>query len=61
MSDPQEVEEASQLMFEKFPQIARYAPAELEEIVLFRATPEIISVLDYRKGFGHTDLVKVGG
>jgi nitroimidazol reductase NimA-like FMN-containing flavoprotein (pyridoxamine 5'-phosphate oxidase superfamily) len=61
VSDPREVEEASQLMFEKFPQIARYAPAELEDIVLFRVTPEIISVLDYRKGFGHTDLVKVGG
>jgi nitroimidazol reductase NimA-like FMN-containing flavoprotein (pyridoxamine 5'-phosphate oxidase superfamily) len=61
VSDPREVEEASQLMFEKFPQIARYAPAELEDIVLFRVTPEIISVLDYRKGFGHTDLVKVSG
>jgi nitroimidazol reductase NimA-like FMN-containing flavoprotein (pyridoxamine 5'-phosphate oxidase superfamily) len=61
VTDPQEVEQVSQLMFEKFPQIAGYAPAELEEIVLFRVTPEIISVLDYRKGFGHTDLVKVAG
>ena len=61
VTGPQEMGEVSQLMFEKFPQIARYAPAELEEIVLFRVTPEIISVLDYRKGFGHTDLVKVGG
>ena len=59
VTDAQELGEASQLMFEKFPQIARYAPAELEEIVLFRVTPEIVSVLDYRKRFGHTDLVKV--
>jgi len=59
ITNPQEVAQASQLMFEKFPQIARYAPAELEDIVLFRVTPEVISVLDYRKGFGHTDLVKV--
>ena len=57
--DPQEVDQASQLMFERFPQIARYAPAELEDIVLFRVTPKVISVLDYRKGFGHTDLVKL--
>jgi len=28
-------------------------------LVVFRITPEIISVLDYRKGFGHTDLVRV--
>ena len=60
MSPKQEVEKVSELMFEKFPQIAGYAPAELEEIVLFRVTPELISLLDYRKGFGHTDLVKVG-
>src|ERR1700740_2176203 len=39
VTDPQEVGQASQLMFEKFPQIARYAPAELEDIVLFRVTP----------------------
>jgi nitroimidazol reductase NimA-like FMN-containing flavoprotein (pyridoxamine 5'-phosphate oxidase superfamily) len=59
VADPQELDEASQQMFEKFPQIARYAPAELEDIVLFRVTPEVISVLDYRKGFGHSDLVKL--
>lgn len=27
--------------------------------MLFRVTPRVISVLDYRKGFGHTDLIKV--
>lgn len=59
VTDPQELNEASELIFEKFPQIARYAPAELEDIVLFRVTPEVISVLDYRKGFGHSDLVKL--
>ena len=59
VTDPQEVNQASQLMFQRFPQIARYAPAELEDIVLFRVNPEVISVLDYRKGFGHSDLVKL--
>ena len=28
-----------------------------DEVRLFRVTPEVISVLDYSKGFGHTDLV----
>jgi nitroimidazol reductase NimA-like FMN-containing flavoprotein (pyridoxamine 5'-phosphate oxidase superfamily) len=59
VTDSQEMDEVSELMFQKFPQISPYAPTELEGIVLFRVTPEIISVLDYRKGFGHTDLVKV--
>ena len=26
---------------------------------LLRITPEVISLLDYSKGFGHTDLLKV--
>ena len=28
-----------------------------DEVRLFRVTPEVISVLDYSKGFAHTDLV----
>ena len=28
-----------------------------DEVRLFRVTPVVISVLDYTKGFGHTDLV----
>ena len=28
-----------------------------DEIRLFRVTPTVISVLDYAKGFGHTDLI----
>ena len=59
VADPQEMDRVGQLMFQKFPQIARYVPTNMEQLVLFRITPEIISVLDYRKGFGHTDLVNV--
>jgi hypothetical protein len=28
-----------------------------DEVRIFRVTPKVISVLDYTKGFGHTDLV----
>lgn len=28
-----------------------------DEVRLFRLTPSVISVLDYSKGFGHTDLI----
>jgi hypothetical protein len=28
-----------------------------EDVKIFRVTPIVISVLDYSKGFGHTDLV----
>jgi hypothetical protein len=28
-----------------------------DDVRIFKVTPTIISVLDYSKGFGHTDLV----
>ena len=59
ITDPKEMDRVGQMMLRKFPEIARYAPADMEQLVVFRITPEIISVLDHRKGFGHTDLVKV--
>ena len=30
-----------------------------DEVRIFRVAPAVISVLDYSKGFGHTDLVTV--
>ena len=46
------------LMLERFPQLEHYAPDVEDEDVLFvRVRPTVISVLDYTKGFGHTDLV----
>lgn len=58
--DPHEVERAAHLLIAKFPQgVAEYAVGEMEGVAFFRILPEVISVLDYRKGFGHTDLVHV--
>jgi nitroimidazol reductase NimA-like FMN-containing flavoprotein (pyridoxamine 5'-phosphate oxidase superfamily) len=59
VTDTQEINRASELMLRKFPQILRYALAGKKGVFLVRITPDVISVLDYRKGFGHTDLVKI--
>jgi nitroimidazol reductase NimA-like FMN-containing flavoprotein (pyridoxamine 5'-phosphate oxidase superfamily) len=32
---------------------------DLSGVVIFMVTPEVVSVLDYSKGFGHADLVTV--
>jgi hypothetical protein len=32
---------------------------DLSGVVIFKVTPDVISVLDYSKGFGHADLVTV--
>ena len=39
------------------PQMAAMQMPTPEDVALFRVVPEIISVLDYTKGFAHTDLV----
>jgi nitroimidazol reductase NimA-like FMN-containing flavoprotein (pyridoxamine 5'-phosphate oxidase superfamily) len=31
-----------------------------DDVRIFRVTPTVISVLDYSKGFGHTDLIDLG-
>jgi hypothetical protein len=46
-------------MLRRFPQILQYALAGKKGVFLVRITPEVISVLDYRKGFGHTVLVEI--
>jgi general stress protein 26 len=59
VTDPAEISRVSELMLRKFPQILRYALAGKKGLFLVRVTPAVISVLDYRKGFGHTDLVRL--
>lgn len=59
VTDPKEIDHVGRLMFAKFPQIAKYMPADAGAAGLYRITPKIVSLLDYSKGFGHTDLVEV--
>lgn len=62
VSDPAEAEKVLRLLPQKYPD----APASLaalpmpkaDEVALFRVEPELISVLDYSRGFGHTDLLR---
>ena len=57
--DPTEAEKALRLIMLKYPEQASIplpmpSPADVR---IFRVTPMVISVLDYSKGFAHTDLV----
>ena len=61
VTDPAELGRVGQLMLKKFPQVMNYLPPDAGEMAIFRVTPVVISVLDYTKGFGHTDLVRVEG
>jgi hypothetical protein len=57
--DRAEAEKVLRLLPEKYPKdIELPGPMPTpDDVALFRVTPTVISVLDYTKGFGHTDLV----
>jgi hypothetical protein len=59
VDDPAEVTKALNMMPAKFPKYAALPMPKPEEIRIFRVTPTVISILDYTKGFGHSDLVMV--
>lgn len=59
VTDPTEGEKAMRLMMQKYPE-QKSLPLPMpnfSEVRVFRVTPKVISLLDYSKGFGHTDLV----
>src|SRR5579859_6570537 len=57
--DPEEGEKALRLMWARYPAQTGDIPAlpGPADVAIFRVTPTVISLLDYTKGFGHTDLV----
>ena len=61
ITDKAEQDKVGALLFKKFPQIENYTPPDLppDAMVLFRIGPQFICLLDYRKGFGHTELFEL--
>jgi len=59
VDDPAESEKAMRLLFSRYPE-QKAVPGPMptpQDVRIFRVTPTVVSVLDYSKGFGHTDLV----
>ena len=61
VSDRAEAEKVLRMLPLKYadapPPTAQLKMPSPEDVALFRVVPEVVSVLDYTKGFGHTDLV----
>jgi nitroimidazol reductase NimA-like FMN-containing flavoprotein (pyridoxamine 5'-phosphate oxidase superfamily) len=58
--DQKEGQKVLDLLMQKYPPQKTPLPLTMpqpEEVAIFRLVPEIVSVLEYSKGFGHTDLV----
>lgn len=59
VTDPEELARVLELMRNKFPQIRAMGDVDLGDIMVFRIDPDVISLLDYTKGFGHNTLFEV--
>ncbi len=57
VNDPAEVEKAMGVLGARYPEYAAFPIPKMEEFLIFRVAPKVISVLAYSKEFGHTDLV----
>lgn len=61
VTDPAEAEKVIRMLPQKYsdapPATAQMRMPAPQEVALFRVEPSVISILDYTKGFGHTELV----
>jgi PPOX class probable F420-dependent enzyme len=59
VQDRDEIEHAADIMYQRYPEYKAVPRPDPAVISVMRLTPEIVSILDYSQGFGHTDLVRV--
>lgn len=59
LDDKGEIARGLEFLARKFPQMAGMGAPESADYVILKITPRLISVLNYEKGFGHTELVEV--
>jgi len=59
VQDSSEIEHVGQILLRRYPEYKVMPRPDPAAVPMLRITPEIVSILDYGKGFGHTDLVRV--
>jgi nitroimidazol reductase NimA-like FMN-containing flavoprotein (pyridoxamine 5'-phosphate oxidase superfamily) len=59
VTDQGERDHAEQILLKRYPEYKVMPRLDPTAVPTFRLTPEIVSIIDYAKGFGHSDLVKV--
>ena len=59
VEDRGEIDHASAILLRRYPEYKVMPRPDPAAVPMLRITPEIVSVLDYSKGFGHTDLLRV--
>jgi nitroimidazol reductase NimA-like FMN-containing flavoprotein (pyridoxamine 5'-phosphate oxidase superfamily) len=60
VQNPAEIGHALKLLLDKYPEYRSFPSPDMSGMRVMRVTPTMISVLDYRLGFGHAELVETG-
>lgn len=59
VTDPAEMQKVAALVLEKFPDVGKYVNDDpIDGLAVFRLRPVVVSILDYSRGFGWTELVE---
>jgi nitroimidazol reductase NimA-like FMN-containing flavoprotein (pyridoxamine 5'-phosphate oxidase superfamily) len=61
ITDPDQRDKAYKLLLERHPEFAIFPRPELKDAAFMRAAPKMITLIDYSKGFGHSDIITIGG
>jgi hypothetical protein len=59
VEDSGEIDHAISILLRRYPEYKVMPKPDPAAVPMLRMTPEVVSILDYSKGFGHTDLVRV--
>jgi general stress protein 26 len=59
VEDQGEIDHAGEILLRRYPEYKVMPRPDPAAVPMLRITPEVVSILDYSKGFGHTDLVRV--
>ena len=59
VTDQGEIDHVAGILLRRYPEYKVMPRPDPAVVPMLRITPEIVSILDYSKGFGHTDLVRV--
>jgi nitroimidazol reductase NimA-like FMN-containing flavoprotein (pyridoxamine 5'-phosphate oxidase superfamily) len=59
LTDAGEIRHALDCLAARFPPMKNMSEQELAGVAFVQIAPKVVSVLNYEKGFGHTDLIEV--
>jgi len=57
--DAGEIDHATEILLQRYPERKVMPRPDPHAVPTLRLTPEIVSIIDYSKGFGHSDLLRV--